>query len=136
MDTKQTPMCGRNRAADLGEVFNELLIEIGELNKALYIFEILWSVPVYDCLDLLKVYIDLSFMNKKLEAFDLRVFKLAFLQIEIEIILSKAFKYFMNDFAVRGSVGGPDKNAIKIDCKFTFSDEISKDVIHQSLKCS
>ena len=56
--------------------------------------------------------------------------------MKVEVILGEALKYFMDNLVMGLKVSGPDENIIKIDCNLVFSDEICKDVIHQSLECS
>ena len=43
--------------------------------------------------------------------------------------MGELFKYFMDNFAMRGKVDELNKNVIEVDCNFVFSNEISKNMV-------
>jgi hypothetical protein len=112
---------------DLGEVFNEVLIEVSKTNEALYFFEAFGNRPVDNSFDLDWVHRDSAMTNNQTKIIYLGLFKLALFGTQIEIVCLKVMEDFVNNLTMFFESAAPNENVVQINGNLALSDEISKD---------
>ena len=79
---------GQERLNDVGEVRNELVIEVAEAHEGVYCIDRPRGGPVVDGLKLDRVHRNLSFSNNQSKVFCLGCTKEAFLQFHAKLVLA------------------------------------------------
>ena len=98
--------------------------------------KILRRGPGVNCLHFEGVHVDLSFTNDELKIDDGSLFKDAFFQLEVQIILSHLCKDLVDNLSMKGEVmGSSDKDVIKIDKDESGGNQIFENFIDELLEC-
>ena len=116
-------------------VGNEPTVEVGKAKEGSYILDFSWGWPGGDAIEFDWVHSKLTGFHDHSKVFYLRDIKLAFLKLQVEVEFSRVLEDVMGLFFMGLWVGGGDKEVVHIDDEPSFSDHVSKRVVHESLKC-
>jgi hypothetical protein len=109
------------RPAYLGEVLDKASVVIGKPDETPNFFELCGWGPISDGLYLDWVYGNFAGANDQSEVVNVGLLKFALLGSEVEIVFFKTPKDFMHDLPMFVESSASDKDVVKIDCYFAFS---------------
>jgi len=119
---------------NVGVVWNELTVEIGEAKEGAYVLDFSWSWPFGDAVEFDRVHGELARFDDHSEVFYLICGKFALLKFEVQIEFSHALEDMLGAFLLGSGVGGEDEEVIHVDDEPSFCDHVPEGVIHESLE--
>ncbi|KNZ76364.1 hypothetical protein J132_10643 [Termitomyces sp. J132] len=121
-------------AGVMQEVLDESLVEVCKTKEHLYLLLVLGLWPLrYTCY-LHWVHLHSSIGDDRAEVLDLGLFKLALLQLEVELVPVEAFQNETSDLMVFLQHFGVDEDVVEVHAHYTLCNEVPEDVVHHGLK--
>ena len=120
---------------DCGIVRDEPTVEVGKVKEQSYILNFGWGGPGSDAVEFDWVYDELTRFYNHSKVFYLRDVELTLLELQVKVESCHALEDMMGPFLVDFWVGGGNEEVVHIDDEPSFSDHVSKQVVHEPLEC-
>ena len=121
---------------DSGIVGDEPTVEVGKAKEGSDVFDPGWGWLGSDAIELDRVHGELTGFHNHSKVFDFWDVELAFFKFEIEVKLGHTLEDMASLFGMGLGVGGGNEKVVHVDDKPSFSNHVSKRVIHELLECS
>ena len=120
----------------VGEILDEMPVEVGEPQKGLDLFLVLRYWPIHYTSHIYWVYLDCSVEDDKPKVFHIGLFELTPLRFEIELVLAEMFWNQIYNMVVLLYCLCKDQDIIKVYIHYFLYNEVIEDIIHHDLECS
>jgi len=121
-------------AGDIGVIWDESPVEVGEAKEGAYVFDLNWGWPFGNTVEFDGVHSKLTGFDDHPEVFYLVCGKFALLKFEVQVKFGHSLKNTFGVFFVSSGVGGEDEEVIHIDDKPSFCNHVPEGVVYESLK--
>ena len=112
--------------SNIGEVGDELTVEIGKAHERENVLELLGGGPRSNTIEFDRIHSKFIRMDDHVKVLNFRSGKLAFLQFKMQVQFFHALENPLGLLSMCGGIGGVDQEVIHVDNKPSLSTEISE----------